>query len=100
MNQKGKLFSHNTKAKCLNDESINYNYALTCFHYIHQNPLNAKLCNKLENWKFSSYPDYAGLRNGSLINKALAEEIVNFDKNNFSAQSFAAIDEKKLKMIW
>lgn len=26
--------------------------------------------------------------------------ICNFDKNNFSAQSYAAIDEKKLKMIW
>ena len=69
LDQRGKLFSHNTKAKCLNDESKNYNYAVTCFHYIHQNPLNAKLCNKLENWKFSSYPDYAGLRNGSLIIK-------------------------------
>ncbi|MDA3953495.1 MAG: hypothetical protein PF485_07600 [Bacteroidales bacterium] len=100
LNQQGKLFSHNTKAKCLNDESNNYNYAITCFHYIHQNPLNAKLCNKVDDWKFSSYHDYAGLRNGSLINKTLAEKIINFDKNNFSTQSFAAISEKKLKMIW
>ena len=99
-NRQGKLFSHNTKAKCLNDVGNNYNYASTCFHYIHQNPLTAKLCNNLNDWRFSSYPDYASLRNGSLVNKELAFDIINYDKNNFSDQSIAIIDDKKLKVIW
>ena len=98
--RKGKLFSHNTKAKCLNDVGNNYNYAATCFYYIHQNPLTAKLCNNLNEWKFSSYSDYAGLRNGTMVNKKLAFEIINYDKDDFSAQSRAIISEQKLKCIW
>ncbi|MCK5029269.1 MAG: hypothetical protein KAR57_06515 [Bacteroidales bacterium] len=98
--RKGKLFSHNTKAKCLNDVNNNYNYAATCFHYIHQNPLTAKLCSNLNDWEFSSYLDYAGLRNGTLVNKELALKMINFDKENFSAQSYCVINEKYLKGIW
>ncbi|MBU8891184.1 MAG: hypothetical protein KOO66_00275 [Bacteroidales bacterium] len=99
-NRRGTLFSHNTKAKCLNDEVNNHNYAITCFHYIYQNPLISKLCNNLNDWKFSSYPDYAGLRNGTLVNKELAFEIIYYDKDNFSDHSYAIIDDKKLKGIW
>ena len=99
-NQRGNLFSHNTKAKCLNDEVNNCDYAITCFHYIHQNSLTAKLCNNLNEWKFSSYPDYAGKRNGVLINKELASELINFDTDNFETQSRTVINEKNLKGIW
>jgi putative transposase len=98
--RRGKLFSHNTKAKCINDVKNNYNYTATCFHYIHQNPLTAKLCNDINKWEYSSFKDYAGSRDGSLVNKELACELINFDKDNFQIQTSAIIDEKKLKMIW
>lgn len=64
--RKGYLFAHNTKAKMLND--VGNDYLLSCFLYIHQNPLQAGLVNKLEDWEFSSYLDYVGLRNGTLVN--------------------------------
>ena len=80
--RRGKLFAHNTKAKCLNDGKNNYNYAVTCFHYIHQNPLKANLCNKIEDWPYSSFLDFGKLRNGSLVNKELAERMINFDNDN------------------
>jgi hypothetical protein len=34
--------------------------------YIHLNPVAAGLVSKAEDWEFSSYRDYLGLRNGTL----------------------------------
>jgi len=39
--------------------------------YIHLNPVKANLIQHPENWKYSSYQDYIGLRNGTLPNKSL-----------------------------
>lgn len=58
-NRKGGLFAHRTRAKMLND--MGDDYLLRCFLYIHQNPLQACLVDKLEDWEFSSYPDYIGV---------------------------------------
>ena len=63
--RRGKLFSHNTKAKMLNlahdfQRSRNQHadnrpdYATTCFLYIHQNPVTAGLVDNLRDWEFSS----------------------------------------------
>jgi len=100
-NRTGSLFQQKTKAKCLNE--LNYsknNYIVACFQYLHQNPVNAGLVKKLEDWKFSSFLDYAGLRNGTLCNKELAFQMINFDRDNFIEQVYAIIDEKELKGIW
>lgn len=89
----GSLFQQHTKAICLTDPKgitsaylntifgtrINYipaekQYPQVCFDYIHQNPVNSGLTRKAEVWDFSSAKDYAGLRNGSLIAKKVAEE--------------------------
>src|SRR5699024_8712479 len=68
----GSLFRQKTKAKCLSyQEQSNNRYTRVCFHYIHQNPLKARLENKLGEWPYSSYRDYAGDRNGSLPNVKL-----------------------------
>jgi putative transposase len=58
----GSLFQPRAKAKEINDER----YLLTLLAYVHQNPLRAQLAKRLEDWKYSSYADLAGLRNGSL----------------------------------
>ncbi|MCD6291035.1 MAG: transposase, partial [Anaerolineae bacterium] len=34
--------------------------------YIHLNPVIARLVQQAEDWEFSSYREYVGLRNGSL----------------------------------
>ena len=98
-NRRGKLFAHNTKAICIND-SVNNNYIENCFFYIHQNPVNANLVSKLEDWEFSSFKDYAKLRNGTLINKKIASQIINYDDENFYKQSYCNIDEKIIKQIF
>ena len=51
-------------------------YAIQCFHYIHENPVKANLVANSTDWKYSSARDYAGLRDGTLCNKALAYEIL------------------------
>lgn len=78
--RKGSLFAHTTKAKILNDAKNDY--LVQCFMYIHQNPILAGLVDKLEDWEFSSYPDYIGKREGKLINKELALEMLNIDNND------------------
>ncbi len=69
----GSLFQQKTKSKILREE-INgrqESYLEDCFFYIHQNPLEAGLVKNLCDWPYSSYPDYAGLRNGTLCNKEI-----------------------------
>ncbi len=102
-NRKGRLFAHQTKAKLLNDNSpisgadifkqINFDYATACFLYIHQNPLVAGLVEKQEDWEFSSFRDYSGLREGTLINKNIAFELVNLNEKEFHNQSKFIIDD-------
>ena len=76
---KGSVFSHRVKAKILNEAKNDY--ALKCFLYVHQNPLTAKLVEKIEDWEFSSYPEYINIRKGTLVNVKLGCEIFNIDQN-------------------
>lgn len=100
-NRTGSLFQQKTKAKCLNEHNNSRNnYITTCFHYIHQNPLSAGIVNKLEAWKYSSFLDYAGLRDGTLCNQQLTFEVCNLNKQNFVEQSYSVIGEKNLRGIW
>ena len=94
----GSLFRQKTKAKGLVDGDKNYGF--TAFQYIHQNPLQACLVAKLEDWKYSSFRDYAGLRNGSLCDKELAFELIGFDRHNFYRESYRDIDPNLLDRIY
>lgn len=90
----GTLFRQKTKAECLNEPSgltpSFYNtrqgtlihidnpekyYPQVCFNYIHQNPVKARLVKHPEDWEFSSYRDVVGLRNGTLINRDLIQQL-------------------------
>jgi len=86
----GSLFQAHTKAK---NVSKHQQQAFTCFHYIHQNPLKATLVNKMEDWEFSSYQDYLGIRNGTLCNKQLAFELLDIpqEPDLFQNQAKAVI---------
>jgi putative transposase len=89
----GSLFRPHTKAICLTKaESITPSYFNSpfgtylnlsipereypqlCFNYIHNNPVKAKLVNHAEDWEFSSFKDYCGLRKGKLISRERAIE--------------------------
>lgn len=86
----GNLFQKKTKAKLLTfDEKFIYTkqeYIKTCFHYIHLNPLEANLVLNLKEWLFSSWPDYYGYRNGTLVNKQLLMELLNYSQNDFNSR--------------
>jgi REP element-mobilizing transposase RayT len=109
----GSLFQQNTKYKELNDDE----YALTCFHYIHQNPLKARLVSRIEDWPHHSFDEYtrvlspqaspppvlpplevvAGLK-GGICNTDLAKEILNIPltADHFYRESYAVINEPSL----
>jgi putative transposase len=50
-------------------------YLQTCFRYIHNNPVKAALVEKETDWEFSSARDFAFLRNGTLINRNLCDQL-------------------------
>ena len=91
----GKLIREKTKAECLNcrkgitpsfitkngitkinTQNPEHQYPQICFNYIHQNPVKAGLVKNETDWEFSSARDYAGLRDGKLVNKEVAMQIV------------------------
>jgi len=96
--RRGKLFAHNTEAKLITLQGNKY--IENCFFYIHQNPVQARLVKKIEDWKYSSFADYAGLRNGTLCNKTLAFEMININKDHFIEQSNAVIGEKYIRSFY
>jgi putative transposase len=77
----GSLFRQGTHARCLKHDpySVNLdkmakNDLTNVFRYIHENPVEANLVKNPADWPYSSYRDYAGIRNGTLVNKKLALE--------------------------
>jgi putative transposase len=90
----GSLFQQHTKAQCLTDNqyiSLSYfntafgtrinipipekEYPQVCFDYIHYNPVKAGIIASPEQWEFSSAADYAGKRNGTLIDMNVANRL-------------------------
>ena len=103
----GNLFQQKTKAKCtsLVSDTLKVSdtkrcYSTIAFHYIHQNAWKAGLVEKIEDWEFSSFRDYCGLRNGTLCNKNIAFTELNIDKETFYADSYNTIEEVEIKMIF
>jgi len=84
-NRSGSLFRRKSKAKKIEEPE----YALTCFLYIHQNPLRAKLANNLKDWMFSSYRDYVGIRKGDLCNMELAKELFELPNSTSKFEEFS-----------
>jgi putative transposase len=79
----GALFRPRTKQKvCFYegfggiDEQAKEEYALNCFHYIHNNPVTARIVKNATDWTYSSAKDYAQVRNGTLCQQALANKLI------------------------
>ena len=93
----GSLFQKKTKAKRLERvEDV-----IRCMHYIHQNPLAAGLItDAIEAWKYSSFQDYFGFRNGTLCNSAMMFDLTGYDKGQFLSDSYANIDIESIKRFY
>ncbi|HLR25092.1 MAG TPA: hypothetical protein VK112_04435 [Fodinibius sp.] len=99
----GSLFRSGAKAKNVNnDVTSRQNYAETCFFYIHQNPVRAGLVTKMEEWPYSSFKDYYGVRNGNLCNMPLAKELLNLpeDKEKFYEISYQTIPKHSIRKLY
>lgn len=70
-NRSGTLFESKTKSKIITDE----HYFIWIVKYILENPVKAKLVNKLIDWEFSNAKDLLKLRNGTLTN---VENVISF----------------------
>ena len=92
----GSLFQQNTKAKIVSSSD----YRRICFHYIHQNPIKAKLTEKMEDWPYSSFPDYIGKRKGTLCNTKMAFEILGMDPQTFYVDSYQMINDEDIQDIF
>ena len=93
----GSLFTQNTHSK---NVSGNTNQAIICLKYIHQNPKINGLVVNLEDWEFSSFRDYCGLRNGTICNQNLTFNLLNIDKENFYGFSNEMILKADLNTIF
>jgi putative transposase len=65
--------------------------------YIHNNPKVAGLIENLKDYQWSSYPDYAGLRQGTLCDKNfILKQFANVDAyKKFVDDAFEKIKERK-----
>ncbi|MDK2978645.1 MAG: REP-associated tyrosine transposase [Bacteroidales bacterium] len=105
-NRTGKLFREETKAECLNcpngitpsfyttefktqiqADCPERQYPQVCFEYIHQNPVKAGLVKTETDWEFSSAQDYAGMRNGLVVNKTVANEYIKIQNSSDDSKS-------------
>ena len=55
----------------------NLNYLLHLSRYIHLNPVKARIVQKAENWEYSSYLEYIGLREAEYINTEVILDLIN-----------------------
>ena len=69
-NRSGRLFEKQGDGKEVDDKE----YLLHVCRYIHLNPLEAGLVDELENWQYSNYPEFIGIRNGTLFARSLINE--------------------------
>ena len=102
----GNLFQKKSKAKLLTGPNTiiesfsNHAYLLTCFHYIHQNPLKAKLVNNLNDWLYSSYPDYYKNRKGTICNKTLVMQLLGLSEIDFKKDTNAELNDDIIKGLF
>jgi len=98
----GSLFQQKTKAKIL-VERINEkqeSFLINCLRYIHRNPLKAGLVREIKDWPYSSYPDYAGLRNGTLCNKEKFFKLSGISTEDLIHSSLIDLDDATIEKLY
>ena len=67
----GHLFQDRFKSEPVDDDA----YFLTVLRYVHQNPVKAKLCSKVEDYPFSSFAEY--LHESTFVDTAFALSMID-----------------------
>jgi putative transposase len=77
----GSIFQQRTCSKAMiGDFWASKFYPKSCFNYIHQNPIKARMVKKMEDWRYSSFGEYLGKEDFGILNKSLAHELIDFPK--------------------
>ncbi len=85
----GSLFQQHTKG--LHVSASSRDYALTAFHYVHQNPMKAGLVDCMEDWEFSSFREYLGKESTLLCNRELAINLLDLNRDRFYEDAYDAL---------
>ena len=98
----GSIFQQKTKAKILVEKigELQENYLVNCFHYLHRNPINGNLVKDLSQWPYSSYLDYAELRNGTLCDKELFFSLTGLTASNVISGGQNDFDDDYIKKFY
>jgi REP element-mobilizing transposase RayT len=108
----GSLFQQKTKAKCVSAPVTGQttlrrgptvstpSYIINCMHYIHQNPMKAKLVTKMEEWEHSSFAGYAGFKEDDLCDKAILMEFADYNLTSFYKDSYHIIEDAAIHFEW
>ena len=89
----GNLFQQKTKFKCVDG------YLSTAFHYIHQNPLKARLVHRLEDWKWSSLQEYLGINLEGMCDKEITYSYMDIRKERLLEDSYLVIQEELIREV-
>ncbi|NND34635.1 MAG: transposase [Saprospiraceae bacterium] len=97
----GSLFTKNTRANLVRDVDREIDYATTCFHYIHQNPLKTMnpLASKLDDWPFSSFHEYTGEYKKGLCDIPLAKKLISVSWDKFYEISHQNLSQEAIQKI-
>lgn len=96
-NRCGYVFRNRFKS----EEILSREYLINCIHYIHNNPVKAKMCNSQSEYKFSSFREFKN--KNYLINKNKVLKILNIyniDLNTIlieDSTDYNFIDDEDLK---
>ena len=69
-NHSGTLFEGNFKPKPVTKDS----YLLHLCRYIHANPVKHGLVRCLDDWQYSNYPEWIGIRKGTLVDHTFIDD--------------------------
>lgn len=83
------------------EEKFTTDYGITLLNYIHQNPLKSGLVQKMEDWTYSSFPDYINLRQGLLCDKEFTIKFLGLPVNlsDFYSLSYNTINRDIIEKI-
>ena len=70
LDRKGTLFQGRSKYKLIDKDE----YLVHLCRYIHLNPVKAKLTKRPEDWQYSNYLEWIGLRGGEIVDEGFIAE--------------------------
>ena len=88
----GHVFQNRFKSENIEND----NYLLSVIRYIHQNPVTAELVSSPEQWEWSNYLEWVGLRDAQLCDFEIIRSYYD-DESSYSEMMDVIASEKQIK---